>query len=56
MLPTPDRQAGGQLVQSTVQWGGRTHAAGGRALEGRTWDEFPIPAVRVPAGGGGRRG
>ena len=23
------------------QWGGRTHAAGGRELDGRTWDEYP---------------
>ena len=23
------------------QWGGRTHAAGGRLLDGRTWDEYP---------------
>lgn len=30
------------------QWGGRTHAEGGRELDGRTWDEFPEPA-REPA-------
>jgi protein gp37 len=24
------------------QWGGRTPKAGGRELDGRTWDEFPI--------------
>ena len=24
------------------QWGGRTPKAGGRALDGRTWDEFPV--------------
>jgi len=23
------------------QWGGRHHAAGGRLLDGRTWDELP---------------
>ncbi len=23
------------------QWGGRTHSAGGRLLDGRTWDEMP---------------
>ncbi|WP_097973324.1 DUF5131 family protein [Streptomyces sp. gb14] len=28
------------------QWGGRTPKAGGRLLEGRTWDEMPLP---VPA-------
>ncbi|GGM41626.1 hypothetical protein GCM10012275_10770 [Longimycelium tulufanense] len=26
------------------QWGGRTPKAGGRELEGRTWDEMPLPA------------
>ncbi len=25
------------------QWGGRTPKAGGRLLDGRTWDEFPAP-------------
>jgi protein gp37 len=25
------------------QWGGRTPKAGGRELDGRTWDEFPVP-------------
>jgi len=30
-----------QLVQSTVQVGGITPKAGGRELDGRTWDEFP---------------
>src|SRR2546426_12350586 len=25
------------------QWGGRTHAAGGRLLDGRTWDQMPAP-------------
>jgi len=25
------------------QWGGRTHAEGGRLLDGRTWDEYPTP-------------
>lgn len=29
------------------QWGGRTPPAGGRELDGRTWDEFPaLPAAR----------
>lgn len=23
------------------QWGGRTHASGGRELDGRSWDEYP---------------
>jgi protein gp37 len=25
------------------QWGGRTSKAGGRELDGRTWDEYPAP-------------
>jgi len=25
------------------QWGGRTPKAGGRELDGRTWDEYPVP-------------
>ncbi len=28
------------------QWGGRTPKAGGRELDGRTWDEWPEPAER----------
>ena len=31
------------------QAGGRTPKAGGRELDGRTWDEFPTPATRTPA-------
>ncbi|MER6031839.1 DUF5131 family protein [Streptomyces sp. NPDC001851] len=27
------------------QWGGRTPKAGGRLLEGRTWDQMPLPAA-----------
>jgi len=27
------------------QWGGRTPKAGGRELDGRTWDEFPTAAL-----------
>jgi protein gp37 len=30
------------------QWGGRTHGAGGRELDGRTWDEYPRPRTRSP--------
>jgi protein gp37 len=29
------------------QWGGRTPKAGGRELEGRTWDELPTSAARA---------
>lgn len=31
------------------QWGGRTSKAGGRELDGRTWDELPTPVIRQPA-------
>ena len=31
------------------QWGGRTPKAGGRVLEGRTWEEIPEPAGRLEA-------
>src|SRR5207253_1209467 len=31
------------------QWGGRTPKAGGRLLDGRTWDEFPTPITAVLA-------
>jgi protein gp37 len=27
------------------QWGGRTPKAGGRELDGRTWDEYPKPEL-----------
>lgn len=27
------------------QWGGRTPKAGGRVLDGRTWDEMPVPLM-----------
>jgi protein gp37 len=27
------------------QWGGRTPKAGGRILDGRTWDELPLAAT-----------
>jgi protein gp37 len=28
------------------QWGGRRPKAGGRLLDGRTWDEYPVPVRR----------
>jgi protein gp37 len=31
------------------QWGGRTPKAGGRLLDGRTWDEFPVSAALAAA-------
>lgn len=41
-----------QCVQADVpyffkQWGGRHHKAGGRALDGRTWDEMPPEKPRM---------
>jgi len=27
------------------QWGGRTPKSGGRTLDGRTWDQLPIPTI-----------
>ncbi|MBI4507529.1 MAG: phage Gp37/Gp68 family protein [Chloroflexi bacterium] len=33
------------------QWGGRTPKAGGRALDGRTWDEFPASRQRWEVSG-----
>lgn len=33
------------------QWGGFTHAAGGRKLNGRTYDYYPSPASRWQAAG-----
>jgi protein gp37 len=29
------------------QWGGRNKKATGRALDGKTWDEFPIASVQA---------
>ncbi|MFT4040125.1 MAG: phage Gp37/Gp68 family protein [Thermomicrobiales bacterium] len=31
------------------QWGGRTSKAGGRELDGRTWDEIPVVGSRLEA-------
>lgn len=31
------------------QWGGRTPKAGGRLLDGRTWDEFPHLLLGIPS-------
>ena len=45
---TPEERASGCKRQRMAWSGGRTHAAGGRLLDGRTWDEFPEP-VRKPA-------
>jgi protein gp37 len=41
-----DRCAAAGVAFFHKQWGGRTPKAGGRLLDGRTWDEFPrtVPA------------
>jgi protein gp37 len=36
-----DRPPGGCTAFFFKQWGGLTPKAGGRELDGRTWDEFP---------------
>ena len=33
------------------QWGGRTPKSGGRALDGRTWDEMPVEGAAAAGGG-----
>lgn len=50
-----DRATGQGVAFFFKQWGGRTPKAGGRELEGRTWDELPgqnhrVNRSRVPAG------
>ena len=32
------------------QWGGRNKKAAGRMLDGRTWDEMPVPKIRQQSG------
>jgi protein gp37 len=46
-LPAP--QAPGDAAIFFKQWGGRTPKAGGRELDGRTWDEFPVVPEPVTA-------
>jgi protein gp37 len=46
------RGAGDGTAFFFKQWGGRTPKAGGRELDGRTWDELPARATagqEVPA-------
>ncbi|MCC7105185.1 MAG: phage Gp37/Gp68 family protein [Chloroflexi bacterium] len=38
-----DRCAAEQVAFFHKQWGGRTPKAGGRLLDGRTWDGIPLP-------------
>ncbi len=40
-----DRSMGAGTAFFFKQWGGRTHAAAGRMLDGRTWDDYPRPLV-----------
>jgi protein gp37 len=55
MSPTWARSLRDRCVDNGVrfffkQWGGRTPKAGGRALDGRTWDEMPVASrVQVAA-------
>ena len=44
MPPPPQRHQPTEIVQSTVQVGGATPKAGGRELDGRTWDQMPALA------------
>ncbi|MBK1783221.1 DUF5131 family protein [Prauserella cavernicola] len=47
-----DRCAAERIPFLFKQWGGRTRNAGGRLLDGRTWDEMP-PAWPLGPGGSG---
>lgn len=42
-----DRCQAAQVAYFHKQWGGKTPKSGGRILDGRTWDEFPILANRA---------
>jgi len=41
-----DRCQAAQIAFFFKQWGGRTPKAGGRELDGRSWDELPIMTTR----------
>jgi protein gp37 len=43
-----DRCVSADVAFFLKQWGGRSHAAGGRELDGRTWDERP--SLLLPSG------
>jgi protein gp37 len=45
-----DRCVAARIPFFFKQWGGRTPKAGGRVLDGRTWDELPSPGLRSGAG------
>ena len=44
-----DRCRDEQVAFFFKQWGGRTPKAGGRDLDGRTWDEMPAGKLFIPA-------
>lgn len=46
-----DRCIAAKVAFFHKQWGGRTPKAGGRRLDGRTWDEMPTPARQVVLAG-----
>jgi protein gp37 len=48
LLDLRDRCRESQVSFFFKQWGGRFPKAGGRLLEGRTWDEFPVTAGVAP--------
>ena len=48
-----DRCVAAGVAYFHKQWGGRTPKAGGRVLDGRTWDEFPDVRGGTITNGGG---
>jgi protein gp37 len=44
-----DRSVAAGLAFSFKQWGGRTPKAGGRQLDGRTWDDMPSDGMSLTA-------
>jgi protein gp37 len=42
-----DRCVSRGIAYFLKQWGGRTPKAGGRQIDGRTWDEFPVARGRM---------
>jgi protein gp37 len=42
-----DRCTSERIAFFHKQWGGRTPKANGRQLDGRTWDEFPVPVAHL---------
>jgi protein gp37 len=44
-MPAQRQRPGVPTIPFVKQWGGRTPKAGGRDLDGRTWDQVPALAV-----------